>query len=41
LLEAELKAPNTIQIKREVSVEIDGGSKPVCVAESLTRLMYA
>ena len=38
---AELKAPNTIQIKREVSVELEGGSKPVCVAESLTRLMYA
>jgi acyl dehydratase len=41
LLEAELKAPNTNQNKREVSVEIDGGLKPVCVAESLTRLMYA
>ena len=41
LMRAELKAPNTIQIKREVSVELEGGSKPVCVAESLTRLMYA
>lgn len=41
LMEAELKGANTIQIKREVTVEIEGGDKPVCVAESLTRLMYA
>lgn len=40
LVNAELKNPNTIQIKREVTVEIEGGDKPVCVAESLTRLMY-
>jgi acyl dehydratase len=40
LMEAELKNPNTIQVKREVTVEIEGGDKPVCVAESLTRLMY-
>lgn len=40
LMEAELKGANTIQIKREVTVEIEGGDKPVCVAESLTRLMY-
>lgn len=40
LMLAELKNPNTIQIKREVTVEIEGGDKPVCVAESLTRLMY-
>lgn len=40
LMLAELKNPNTIQIKREVIVEIEGGEKPVCIAESLTRLMY-
>lgn len=40
LMEAELKNANTIQIKREVTVEIEGGNKPVCIAESLTRLMY-
>lgn len=40
MVSAELKNPNTIQIKREVTVEIEGGDKPVCVAESLTRLMY-
>ncbi|XOV90299.1 MAG: MaoC family dehydratase [Pseudomonadota bacterium] len=40
LMEAELKGPNTIQVKREVTVELDGSDKPVCVAESLTRLMY-
>ena len=37
---AELKAPNTIQTKQTVSVEIDGEAKPACVAETLTRLIY-
>jgi acyl dehydratase len=41
LLEAELKAPNTIQLKQQVTIEIDGASKPACVAEFLTRLIYA
>lgn len=40
LVSAELKNENTIQVKREVTVEIEGGDKPVCIAESLTRLMY-
>lgn len=40
LMSAELKSPNTIQVKREVTVELEGSDKPVCVAESLTRLMY-
>jgi acyl dehydratase len=40
LMSAELKNPNTIQVKREVTVELEGSDKPVCVAESLTRLMY-
>jgi acyl dehydratase len=40
LLEADLKAPNTIQLKQQVTVEIDGASKPACVAEFLTRLIY-
>jgi acyl dehydratase len=41
LLEAELKAPNTIQIKQRVTVEIEGEEKPGCVAETLSRLIYA
>jgi len=40
LVSAELKNPNTIQVKRQVTVEIEGEDKPGCVAESLTRLMY-
>ncbi len=40
LVEAELKGANTIQVKREVTVEVEGGGKPVCVAESLIRYMY-
>ena len=41
LLEADLKAPNTIQLKQQITIEIDGGDKPACVAEFLTRLIYA
>jgi acyl dehydratase len=41
LIEADIKAPNTIQLKQEITVHIDGGSKPACVAEFLTRLIYA
>lgn len=41
LVSAELKNPNTIQVKREVTIEIEGGDKPVCIAETLSRLMYS
>ena len=41
LLEAERKAPGTIQIKQRVTVEIEGEDKPGCVAETLSRLIYA
>jgi len=40
LMSAELKGPNTIQVKREVIIELEGSDKPVCVAETLSRLMY-
>ncbi len=40
LVGADLKNPNTIQLKRQVTIEVEGGEKPVCVAESLVRLMY-
>ncbi len=41
LIGAELKNPTTIQIKQRVTVEIDGEPKPGCVAEQLSRLVYA
>jgi acyl dehydratase len=41
LVEAEIVAPNTIQLKQKVTVEIVGETKPACVAEFLTRLIYA
>ena len=41
IADAELKGSNTIQLKREVTVELEGSDKPVCVAESLIRYMYA
>ena len=40
LMSAELKGENTIQVKRQVTVEVEGSDKPVCVAESLIRYMY-
>jgi acyl dehydratase len=41
LLEAQLKAPNTVQLKQQITIEIEGAAKPACVAEFLTRLIYA
>ena len=36
----DLKDPNTLQVTRTVTIEIDGESKPACVAEWVTRLVY-
>ncbi len=41
LMSAELVAPNTVQLKQKVTVEIEGEAKPACVAETLSRLVYA
>ena len=41
LAEAELKNPSTIQIKQRMTVEVEGQDKPACVAETLSRLVYA
>jgi acyl dehydratase len=41
LAQVEQKAPNTLQLKQVVTIEIEGQDKPACVAESLTRLVYA
>ena len=41
LQEVDLVAPNTLQVKQKVTVEIEGGTKPACVAEFLSRLIYA
>jgi len=41
MLEAILKNPTTIQLKQKVTIEVEGESKPACVAETLTRLVYA
>ena len=41
LVAVDLKAPNTIQTTRKLTVEIDGENKPACVAEWLTRLIYS
>ena len=41
LAEVEQKAPNTLQLKQVVTIEIEGEDKPACVAESLSRLIYS
>ncbi len=41
LKDAELKDPNTIQVTRTFTVEIDGESKPALVADWITRLVYS
>ena len=34
------KDPNTLQVTRTMTIEIDGEDKPACVAEWVTRLVY-
>src|SRR2546425_6919511 len=41
LAEVEAKGRNTIQLKQIVTIEVEGESKPACVAETLTRLVYS
>jgi len=41
LISVELKNPTTLQLKQRVTIEIDGEAKPGCVAETLTRMIYA
>ena len=41
LVAAELKSPTTLQIVQRVTVEIEGEEKPGCVADTLSRLIYA
>jgi acyl dehydratase len=41
LISAELVNPNTIQLKQKITVEIEGETKPACVAETLSRLFYS
>ena len=41
LVSAELKNPTSIQLKQQMTVEIEGENKPGCVAETLTRLIYS
>ncbi|MDP9181142.1 MAG: MaoC family dehydratase [Actinomycetota bacterium] len=37
----ELKDPNTLQVTRTVTVEIEGETKPALVADWITRLVYS
>jgi acyl dehydratase len=41
LAEAVASGRTAIQLKQIVTIEVDGESKPACVAETLTRLIYS
>jgi acyl dehydratase len=41
LIDVQLKSPNQVQLTHECTIEIDGESKPACVARWLTMLIYA
>jgi len=41
LMEVTLVNPSTIQVKNKITIEIDGESKPGCVAEFLSRMIYS
>jgi acyl dehydratase len=41
LMSSELKPPNSVQLKHKMTIEIEGDDKPACVAETLSRLVYA
>ena len=40
IMSATAKGGNTIQLKRKMTVEIEGQDKPACVAEWLTNMVY-
>lgn len=37
---ADLKDPNTINVTRTITIEIDGEERPAAIAEWITRLVY-
>ncbi|MBS1847692.1 MAG: MaoC family dehydratase [Actinobacteria bacterium] len=41
LKSVELKDPNTLQVTRTMTVEIEGDAKPACVADWITRLSFS
>jgi acyl dehydratase len=41
LAEVQASGRNAIQLKQIVTIEVEGESKPACVAETLTRLVYS
>jgi acyl dehydratase len=41
LSDVQLKDANNLQVTRTVTVEVEGGERPACVAEWITRLTYA
>ena len=41
LVSVDRVGPNALQLKRKVTIEIEGEDKPGCVAETLVRLIFA
>lgn len=40
LADVQLKDPNTIQMTRTMTIEVDGEDRPACVADWVTRTIY-
>jgi acyl dehydratase len=41
LLSVEAVSADTLQIKRKITIEVEGSDKPGCVAETLARLIFS
>jgi len=40
IADVQLKDPNTVQIKRQMTIEIEGEDRPACVAEWVTLIVF-
>lgn len=40
IADVQLKDPSTVQMKRQLTIEIDGEARPACAAEWLTLMVY-
>jgi acyl dehydratase len=41
LMSVEQVTPNALQLKRKVTIDIEGEAKPGCIAETLARVVFA
>jgi acyl dehydratase len=41
VLDVQLKDPNNLQVTRRYTIEVEGGERPACVADWITRLTFS